>query len=79
VTGKGHSTRRPGAHRPIARPLNPPSAAWVSWVQTCGDRRIHKIVCVHGGRLRPLETPDPELPRRVLGDDGQIRPLQPPA
>jgi hypothetical protein len=52
--------------------------AWVSWVQSTGDpvRHRHKIACVRAGTLRPLENPAAytDVPRRVLGRDGLIRP-----
>ncbi len=52
--------------------------AWVSWVQSTGDpaRHRHKVVTVRAARLRPVEAPDAyeEVPRRVRGKDGQIRP-----
>jgi hypothetical protein len=43
--------------------------AWVSWVQESGDRRLHKVVQVRAGSVRPLEPPEAyrEVPRRVLG------------
>jgi hypothetical protein len=35
----------------------------------------HKVVLVRAASLRPLEPPETykQVPRRVLGDDGQIR------
>jgi hypothetical protein len=33
--------------------------AWVSWVQESGGRRLHKVVQVRAGSLRPLERPRP--------------------
>ncbi|HLQ56336.1 MAG TPA: hypothetical protein VK162_18960 [Streptosporangiaceae bacterium] len=54
---------------------------WVSWVQTTGDppRHRHKIVEVQAESLVPLEAPEayPDVPRRVFGSDGQIRPWSP--
>jgi hypothetical protein len=51
--------------------------AWVSWVQSTGNpvRHRHHVVCVRAGAVRPLEDPDAytRIPRRVLGNDGQIR------
>jgi hypothetical protein len=46
--------------------------AWVSWVQEAGDRRLHKVVQVRAGGLRPLEPPEAykDVPRRVYGRDG---------
>jgi hypothetical protein len=32
--------------------------AWVSWVQESGGRRLHKVVQVRAGSLRPLEPPE---------------------
>jgi len=56
--------------------------AWVSWVQTTGDppRHRHKVVEVRAASLAPLEDPDAyrDVPRRVLGNDGKIRPWAPP-
>jgi hypothetical protein len=57
--------------------------AWVSWIQSTGDpiRHQHKIVAVQASRVRPVEPPDAYVgvPRRVLGNDGKIRPWAPPA
>lgn len=55
--------------------------AWVSWVQTSGDRHLHKVVSVRAASLAPIEAPDAytDVPRRILGHDGAIRPLKPPA
>jgi hypothetical protein len=33
--------------------------AWVSWIQESGDRRLHTVVQVRAGSLRPLEPPWP--------------------
>ncbi len=56
--------------------------AWVSWVLTTGDppRSRHKVVSVQAGSLAPLEEPDAyrNVPRRVLGNDGKIRPWASP-
>ena len=45
--------------------------AWVPWVQESGGRRVHKVVQVRAGSLRPLEPPEAykDVPRRVLGHD----------
>jgi hypothetical protein len=55
--------------------------AWVSWVLTTSDppRHQHKVVSVQAGSLAPLEAPDAyrDVPRRVLGNDGKIRPWSP--
>jgi hypothetical protein len=50
--------------------------AWVSWVQVVGGRHVHKVVVVRASSLRPLEAPDAyqDVPRRILGRDGRIRP-----
>jgi hypothetical protein len=50
--------------------------AWVSWIQQTSSRAVHKIVCVPGGSLTQLEAPDAyrDVPRRIFGLDGQIRP-----
>jgi hypothetical protein len=52
--------------------------AWISWVLTTGDppRHQHKVVSVQAASLAPLEAPDAyrDVPRRVLGNDGKIRP-----
>src|ERR1022692_1033275 len=47
--------------------------AWVSWVQTAGDRPKHMVVEVRAVSLRPLEAPEAYagVPRRVLGRDGR--------
>jgi hypothetical protein len=49
--------------------------AWVSWVHQSGGRRNHKVVLVRAGSLSPLEVPEAykTVPRRMLGEDGQIR------
>jgi hypothetical protein len=51
---------------------------WVSWIQTTGDpsRHRHKVVEVRAESLAPLEAPEAyaDVPRRVFGNDGQIRP-----
>jgi hypothetical protein len=41
--------------------------AWVSWIQESGDRRLHKVVQVRAGSLRPLEPPEAheDVPRRA--------------
>ncbi len=52
--------------------------AWVSWVQSTGNPvwHRHKVVTVRAAGLRPVEAPGAydEVPRRVRGRDGQIRP-----
>ena len=52
--------------------------AWVSWVQSTGDpvRYRHHVVAVRADAARRLENPDAytQVPRRVLGSDGKIRP-----
>jgi hypothetical protein len=50
--------------------------AWISWVQQAGGRPIHKVVTVHASGLEPLEEPESysQVPRRVRGRDGLIRP-----
>lgn len=50
--------------------------ACISWVQDSGGRPVHKVVDVQAGSLRPLEEPEAysDVPRRVRGNDGQIRP-----
>lgn len=54
--------------------------AWVSWVQSTGDRHVHKVVCVRARSLVPIEAPDAyaDVPRRILGSDGVIRPTARP-
>src|SRR6185312_11925752 len=49
--------------------------AWVSWIHQAGSRTDHKVVLVRAGSLRPLEPPEAykAVPRRVRGQDGQIR------
>jgi hypothetical protein len=51
--------------------------AWVSWIQESGGRHHHKVVQVQAATLQPLEPPEAyeDVPRRVLGLDGQIRDL----
>jgi hypothetical protein len=53
--------------------------AWVSWVLESGSHPVHKLVCVPAVSLTQLEPPGAyrQVPRRVLGKDGQIRPWQP--
>jgi len=50
--------------------------AWVSWVQQAGGRPVHKVVTVRASGLRPLEQPESyeQVPRRVRGRDGIVRP-----
>jgi hypothetical protein len=50
--------------------------AWVSWVQESGGRRLHKVVQVRAGSLRPLEPPEAykDVPRRVYGREGPQAP-----
>jgi hypothetical protein len=50
--------------------------AWVSWVQQSGGRPIHKVVSIRASALQPLEEPEcyADVPRRVRGFDGAIRP-----
>ena len=47
--------------------------AWVSWVQETAGWRVHQVVQVQAASLRPLEPPEAykQVPRRVLGLDGQ--------
>lgn len=53
--------------------------AWVSWVQETGGRRVHKVVLVQAGSIRPIEEPAAyaDVPRRVRGGDGVIRDYRP--
>lgn len=50
--------------------------AWVCWIQDTGGRHLHKVVTVQAHSLRPLEEPDAyaDVPRRVVGTDGLVRP-----
>jgi hypothetical protein len=50
--------------------------AWVSWIQESGGRRLHKVVQVRAGSLRPLEPPEAykDVPRRVYGREGPQAP-----
>jgi hypothetical protein len=43
-------------------------------------RHRHKVVEVRAASLAPLEETDAyrDVPRRVLGNDGKIRPWKPP-
>src|SRR5216683_3323221 len=54
--------------------------AWCSWVQTSGQRHVHKVVCIRAGSVAPVEEPEAytDVPRRALGNDGVIRLLRPP-
>ena len=51
-------------------------SAWVSWVQQANGRPVHKLVSVQAAQLEPLEEPTrySQVPRRVRGRDGVIRP-----
>ena len=55
--------------------------AWVSWVQSTGDpvRHCHHVVSMRSGSVRRLESPEAykNVPRRMLGRDGRIRPWVP--
>jgi hypothetical protein len=50
--------------------------AWVSWVQTAGDRPKRMVVEVRAASLRPIEAPEAYagVPRRVLGRNGRTQP-----
>jgi hypothetical protein len=50
--------------------------AWVSWISESGGRPQHTVVTVRASRLQPLDDPEPyqQVPRRVRGRDGVIRP-----
>jgi hypothetical protein len=52
--------------------------AWVSWIHTAGAPPLHahKVVSVDAASLRPLDTPEAfsDVPRRILGNDGLVRP-----
>jgi hypothetical protein len=50
--------------------------AWVSWVHTSGGRPVHKVVSVRAAGLEPLDDPAlyEQVPRRVRGRDGVVRP-----
>jgi hypothetical protein len=52
----------------------------VSVLGVQSDRHVHKVVCVRAGPLAPVEEPGAYVGvrRRVLGNDGQIRPLTSP-
>jgi len=49
---------------------------WVSWIQHAGQRSIHRVVSVRAGALHPLDDAESyaNVPRRVRGRDGLIRP-----
>jgi hypothetical protein len=51
---------------------------WISWVQSTGDpvRHRHHVVSLRAAALTPLEPPGAyaDVPRRILGKDGRIRP-----
>jgi len=48
----------------------------VSWISEAGGRPQHKVVTVRASRLQPLDDPESyqQVPRRVRGLDGVIRP-----
>ena len=48
-------------------------------MQASGTRHVHKVVGVQAKSLAPIEPPDAytDVPRRVVGNDGVIRPLMP--
>ena len=50
--------------------------AWVTWIRTGARGPRRHIVCVQAASVRPLELPDAyrQVPRRVFGKDGIIRP-----
>ena len=54
--------------------------AWVSWVHESSGRVHHKVVQVRADTLRPLESPEAykQVPRRVLGLDGQVHAIRNP-
>jgi hypothetical protein len=60
-----------------------PGTPGVSWVQSTGDpvRYRHHVVAVRADAVRRLENPDAyaQVPHRVLGSDGRIRPWTSPA
>jgi hypothetical protein len=49
----------------------------VSWIQHTSGRHVHKVVTVRASTLRRLEPPGAyrDVPRRILGRDGSIRPV----
>jgi hypothetical protein len=51
-------------------------SAAASWIQVTSGRHVHKVVTVRASSLRPLEAPEAyaNVPRRILGRDGRIRP-----
>src|ERR1039457_2661893 len=50
--------------------------AWVTWIRDQAGRPRRHIVSVRAARVRPLELPGAyrQVPRRVRGSDGVIRP-----
>src|ERR1035441_3574199 len=50
--------------------------AWVTWIRTQAGRPRRHVVSVRAARVYPLEEPGAYglVPRRVLGNDGAIRP-----
>jgi hypothetical protein len=53
--------------------------AWVSWIQETSGGYAHHIVEVRADTITPLEPPQAyrDVPRRLLGTDGQNRPWRP--
>jgi hypothetical protein len=43
----GNSAERDGSWR-----------AWLSWVQSSGDRHVHKVVSIQAESLKPIEAPE---------------------
>jgi hypothetical protein len=50
--------------------------AWVTWIRTQAGRPCRHLVSVQAASVRPLELPGiyRQVPRRVRGNDGVIRP-----
>jgi hypothetical protein len=50
--------------------------AWVTWIRAQAGRPRRHVVSVQAAYVHPLELPDVyrQVPRRVLGNDGTIRP-----
>jgi hypothetical protein len=53
--------------------------AWVSWIQETSGGYVHHIVEVRADTITPLEPPQAyrDVPRQLLGTDGQNRRWRP--
>ena len=55
--------------------------AWVAWIRESGGRPVRHVVSVEARRVQPLEAPEAyrNVPRRIRGMDGVIRPWPSPS